>query len=108
MLKTADAMLGNSSSGMIEAPVVNLPAVNVGSRQRGRVRGANVIDVDPPTPDATIQALRTALTPATRQRLRGAASPFGDGRSAGRILSILAGWTPPKPPVKRPLALARA
>jgi UDP-hydrolysing UDP-N-acetyl-D-glucosamine 2-epimerase len=108
MLKTADAMLGNSSSGIIEAPVVNLPAVNVGSRQRGRVRGANVIDVDPPSPDGTIQALRTALTPATRQRLRGAASPFGDGRSAGRILSILAGWTPPKPPVKRPLALARA
>ncbi|PYM52461.1 MAG: UDP-N-acetylglucosamine 2-epimerase (hydrolyzing), partial [Candidatus Rokuibacteriota bacterium] len=44
-------MIGNSSSGLIEAPSFGLPVVNVGSRQRGRLRGANVIDVEPSRED---------------------------------------------------------
>ena len=53
-------MLGNSSSGLIEAPAVGLPVVNVGDRQAGRDRGPNVIDV-PADPDAVADALRRAL-----------------------------------------------
>jgi UDP-N-acetylglucosamine 2-epimerase len=108
MLKVADAMLGNSSSAIVEAPMVWLPAVNVGDRQRGRVRGANVIDVEAPSPAATSRALEHALAPETRQRLQRMESPFGDGHSAERIVSILAEWAPPKPPQKRPPELARA
>src|SRR6058998_3990400 len=47
LLAHADAMVGNSSSGLIEAPSFALPVVNVGSRQRGRLRAANVVDVEP-------------------------------------------------------------
>ena len=106
LLRAADAVLGNSSSGLIEAPVLGLPAVNVGERERGRLRGANVIDV-PSEPAAITAGLRRALEPGFRAALTGTASPFGDGRSAARIRDVLAAWKPPRPPVKRALMEAR-
>lgn len=99
-MKSADAMLGNSSSGLIEAPAVQLPVVNVGDRQKGRLRGANVIDVWPEA-GAVTAALRQALSPEFRASLKGTSSPYGDGHSAERIVNILANWTPPDPPRKR-------
>jgi UDP-N-acetylglucosamine 2-epimerase (non-hydrolysing)/GDP/UDP-N,N'-diacetylbacillosamine 2-epimerase (hydrolysing) len=102
LMRMADAMLGNSSSGLIEAPAVGLPVVNVGERQRGRVRGGNVLDA-PAEASAIADALRTALSPSFRQAARLAPSPFGSGDSAQRILAVLRKWTPPKPPVKSPI-----
>lgn len=102
MLRLTDAVLGNSSSGLIEAPVLQVPAVNVGERERGRTRGENVIDV-PAEPGAVTAGLRRALDPAFRAGLAGKPSPFGDGRAAERIRDVLAAWRPPRPPVKRAL-----
>jgi UDP-hydrolysing UDP-N-acetyl-D-glucosamine 2-epimerase len=99
-LRVADAILGNSSSALIEAPVVGLPAVNVGDRQNGRTRGANVLDA-PFDADAITAALKTALTPAFRADARRAGSPFGDGRAAEKIVSVLRAWRAPRPPMKR-------
>jgi UDP-N-acetylglucosamine 2-epimerase (non-hydrolysing) len=107
MLRVSDAILGNSSSALIEAPALGLPAVNVGDRQRGRIRGDNVIDVVGRA-DSVEAALREALAPATRRRLAGAVSPFGDGRSAPRIIDILAGWAPPRPPRKASIPIGTA
>jgi UDP-hydrolysing UDP-N-acetyl-D-glucosamine 2-epimerase len=100
LLAIADALLGNSSSALIEAPAVHVPAVNVGERQRGRLRGATVIDVPPDAP-AVAAALRQALTPAFRRKCLAVPPLFGDGRSAEAIGRILSAWTPPSPPVKR-------
>jgi UDP-hydrolysing UDP-N-acetyl-D-glucosamine 2-epimerase len=100
LLRTADAMVGNSSSAVIEAPVVALPAVNVGDRQRGRLRGANLIDCRAETAEVA-SALRRALDPGYRATVRAAPCPFGDGHSADEIVRILSGWAPPRPPVKR-------
>jgi len=94
LLRVADALLGNSSSAMIEAPAVNLPAVNVGDRQKGRLRGENVIDVAAER-DAVTEGLRRALTTDFRAAVARAPGPFGDGRSAPRILEILNRWAPP-------------
>ena len=107
LMRIADAMLGNSSSALIEAPALGLPAVNVGDRQQGRIRGDNVIDVPTSEVGAVASALLEALAPATRHRLAGSASPFGDGRSASRIVDILGGWTPPHPPRKAPIAVSQ-
>jgi UDP-hydrolysing UDP-N-acetyl-D-glucosamine 2-epimerase len=89
LLGVADAMVGNSSSGLIEAPTFELPVVNVGIRQRGRVRGANVIDCE-----AEREAIRTAvaraLAPEFRLGLKGMPNPYGDGHAAARITEILA------------------
>jgi UDP-hydrolysing UDP-N-acetyl-D-glucosamine 2-epimerase len=93
LLRLCDAMLGNSSSAIIEAPVLRLPAVNIGDRQKGRLRGHNVVDVEANT-DAIAAALQHAIDPATRAALPHGDGPFGDGQAAARIVEILASWTP--------------
>lgn len=95
LMKVADAMLGNSSSALIEAPAIGLPAVNVGERQGGRLRGANVLDAAG-EPAAIAEALARALDPGFRAGLRGGPGPFGDGRSGRRVAEVLAGWCPPE------------
>jgi UDP-hydrolysing UDP-N-acetyl-D-glucosamine 2-epimerase len=88
LLREADVMVGNSSSGLIEAASFGLPVVNVGSRQQGRERGPNVIDAAPER-DAIAGALARALDPAFRRGLTGMRNPYGDGAAAPRIVRVL-------------------
>jgi UDP-hydrolysing UDP-N-acetyl-D-glucosamine 2-epimerase len=88
MLRHADAMVGNSSSGLIEAPSFELPVVNVGARQTGRLRAANVVDVGPER-DEILAGIEAALAPGFRAGLRGLTNPYGDGRAAERIVRVL-------------------
>jgi UDP-hydrolysing UDP-N-acetyl-D-glucosamine 2-epimerase len=88
LLREADVMVGNSSSGLIEAPTFGLPVVNVGDRQRGRLRAANVLDTGHDR-EAIAEAIRQALDPAFRRRLAGLVNPYGDGHAAPRIARIL-------------------
>jgi UDP-hydrolysing UDP-N-acetyl-D-glucosamine 2-epimerase len=88
LMAQADLMLGNSSSGIWEAPTFRLPVVNVGDRQRGRIRAGNVIDA-PPDADAIEQAIHRGLQPAFRASLRDLQNPYGDGRTSPRIVSTL-------------------
>jgi UDP-N-acetylglucosamine 2-epimerase (non-hydrolysing)/GDP/UDP-N,N'-diacetylbacillosamine 2-epimerase (hydrolysing) len=89
LLGQVDGMIGNSSSGIMEAASFALPVVNVGMRQQGRERAANVIDA-PPDTNAICAALTRALDPAFRAGLRGMANPYGDGAAAVRIANVLA------------------
>ena len=88
-LSLADAVVGNSSSGLIEAPSFGLPVVNVGIRQQGRLRAANVIDVGYGREEIAA-GIRRALQPGFRESLRGLVNPYGDGRAAPRIAEVLA------------------
>jgi len=88
LLRHADVMVGNSSSGLIEAPSFSLPVVNIGARQRGRLRGANVIDVEPERGEI-LRGIEAAQAPAFRARARAAANPYGDGHAAPRIVEVL-------------------
>lgn len=89
LMRAASALVGNSSSGLIEAPAVRLPAVNVGDRQRDRARGPNVIDV-PHDRAAIVEAIHCALSPEFRQTLESSDSPYlGDGRVSERIVEVL-------------------
>ncbi len=84
-------MVGNSSSGLTEAPSFRLPVVNVGDRQRGRVRAANVIDV-PCSREAILRGVRRALSPGFRAsitRMRNPYDRFHDGRTSERIKDVL-------------------
>jgi UDP-hydrolysing UDP-N-acetyl-D-glucosamine 2-epimerase len=81
LMEHASAMVGNSSSGLIEAPSFALPVVNIGLRQAGRVRGANVIDVAHDR--ASIFAgVQRAVAPAFRASLDRQANPYRAGKSA--------------------------
>jgi UDP-N-acetylglucosamine 2-epimerase len=89
LLAHADAVVGNSSSAIIEAPSFKLPVVDVGDRQRGRTRAANIRNV-PPEREAIAAAIAAALEPAFRASLAGMESPYGDGRVSERVLAVLA------------------
>jgi len=89
LMRLASVLVGNSSSGLLEAPSFGLPVVNVGRRQDSRVRGGNVIDV-PHDEQRIADAVERALEPGFRAGLRGMVNPYGDGQASERIVEILA------------------
>jgi UDP-hydrolysing UDP-N-acetyl-D-glucosamine 2-epimerase len=88
MMRHSAVMVGNSSSGIVEAASFELPVVNLGSRQRGRVCGKNVIHAELRA-DAIVRAIRLALSRDFRECLRGLTNPYGDGKAAPRIVEVL-------------------
>jgi UDP-N-acetylglucosamine 2-epimerase (non-hydrolysing) len=90
LMRIAAVMAGNSSSGIIEAPSLGLPVVNIGARQAGRPRAANVIDVAGERA-AIERALRRAGTSTFRSRARRARNPYDGGRTSERVRRFLLG-----------------
>ncbi len=88
LMNTAAVLIGNSSSGIIEAPLFQLPTINIGNRQKGRMQSANVINVSHNAADIA-QAIKTAQTPEFRRQADSAIGAYGDGRSAKRIVNVL-------------------
>ena len=87
-LHHVDAVVGNSSSGMIEAPPVPVPTVNLGDRQGGRLRAPSVIDCK--EEESSIRdALDQALSSEFRERIQDVSSPYGDGHASPRIKETL-------------------
>ena len=99
LLRSADVVIGNSSSAILEAPSFELPAVNVGERQRGRLTADNVISSEPEA-GAISDAIAKALDPGFRKGLQGMESPFGDGEVSARILEAIAA-APDAPELRR-------
>jgi len=90
-LQLCAVMIGNSSSGLTEAPSFRLPVVNIGDRQRGRVRARNVIDVRC-SEAAILAGIKKAISERFRSSLRGMLNPydrFHDGRTSERIKDVL-------------------
>jgi UDP-N-acetylglucosamine 2-epimerase (non-hydrolysing)/GDP/UDP-N,N'-diacetylbacillosamine 2-epimerase (hydrolysing) len=88
LLKQAGLLLGNSSSGIMEAASFGLPVVNVGLRQYGRERAPNVLDADPNV-DSILNKIEIAQSAAFCESLRGMANPYGNGHAAERIVQVL-------------------
>ncbi|HEU5067766.1 MAG TPA: UDP-N-acetylglucosamine 2-epimerase [Sphingomicrobium sp.] len=92
-LAQAALMIGNSSSGIVEAATFGTPVVNVGDRQHGRLRNSNVIDADP-DPVSLAAGIETAL----RQPRTAGENIYGDGQTDARVVEILANldWGDPR------------
>ena len=88
LLKHCQAIVGNSSSGLLEAPSFSIPAVNIGRRQANRLQGINVINASF-TVQECIRAIDKAISPEFRAAIKDCLNPYGDGRSAERIVNIL-------------------
>ena len=89
LMNCADLMVGNSSAAIREAPSFSLPAINIGTRQAGRLRAGNVLDVGH-DPTAIKDAIEFALNDvAFRSGLTKISNPYGDGKSAKRIVDKL-------------------
>jgi UDP-hydrolysing UDP-N-acetyl-D-glucosamine 2-epimerase len=90
LLRHASAMVGNSSAGVLEAPSLGLPAINIGVRQRGREHADNIIFTGY-DPEEIASALATATAdPVFRARAARRRSPYGDGTAGRRIAAALA------------------
>jgi len=89
LLRCADLLVGNSSSGIMEAASFALPAVNVGIRQRGRERARNVLDAEA-TQSSILDRIRVARSREFRCSLAGMENPYGDGHAAERIAQVIA------------------
>jgi GDP/UDP-N,N'-diacetylbacillosamine 2-epimerase (hydrolysing) len=89
LLAAAEALVGNSSAALVEAPYFRLPAVNVGRRQEGRERDPSVIDCEPTVEDVS-RALQRALEPEFAESLP-PGGRLGDGHAGERIVERLRG-----------------
>jgi UDP-hydrolysing UDP-N-acetyl-D-glucosamine 2-epimerase len=88
LLREVAVLIGNSSSGIMEAASFSLPVVNIGFRQKGRERARNILDAE-----ADVLAIRAKIAEATsasfRESLAGMTNPYGDGHAAEKIVQVL-------------------
>ncbi len=89
LLKNATLLVGNSSSGLTEAPSFKLPVVNIGDRQRGRVKGKNVIDVTECKEETISKAIQRAMSADFKKSLKGMENPYGGGDASAKIVAKL-------------------
>ena len=87
-LQFVDGVVGNSSSGLAEAPTFKTGTINIGDRQKGRLKAGSVIDCLPRR-DSILEALNTLYSEDFRQRLAQTENPYGDGDAAEKIIKIL-------------------
>lgn len=88
LLQYSSVVIGNSSSGILEAPSFQIPTVNVGKRQQGRVRVDSIIDV-PVTADKIKEGIETALSEEFRSICKNVHSPYGEGDTSNKIVKVL-------------------
>lgn len=88
LLKYADLVIGNSSSGLIEAPCFHIPTVNIGNRQDGRLKAESVIDCRTEK-EAIVDAIDRALSPEFRHIAKTCKNPYGSGDTSTKIVATL-------------------
>lgn len=89
LMRIASVIVGNSSSGIIEAPSFGLPAVNIGTRQEGRERAENVIDVDYNKGQIKSAIEKALYDEDFKRKVKSCKNPYGDGKAGLRIAEIL-------------------
>ena len=90
-MKYCAFVLGNSSSGLIEAPSFKIPTVNIGDRQRGRIKAKSVIDCDT-TKQSILDAIDKAMSEDFKKLCSNVINPNGDGDTTNKIVEIVKGY----------------
>ncbi len=88
MMQYIDAVVGNSSSGIIEAPSLKKGTINIGNRQKGRIRARSVIDCEP-TKESIIKAFERLFSMDFQKELSQVENPYGEGKAAHKIIELL-------------------
>ncbi len=83
-----DAVIGNSSSGLLEAPSFKIPTINIGSRQDGRIRAKNIIDCEPNTKQIR-EAIKLGLSSKFAAEIKNTINPYGSGGASEKIIKVL-------------------
>lgn len=87
-LKYASMVIGNSSSGIVEAPSFGIPTINIGDRQKGRLKAQTVIDCIPESA-GILNAIHKAMSEDFVKACRRAVNPYGDGNTSGKIVEAI-------------------
>lgn len=87
-LNNAAFVLGNSSSGIIEAPSFGIPTINIGNRQKGRIQAGSIINCENEVKDI-VEAIQKAMSPQFRETIKSIKNPYGNGDTSEKIVSIL-------------------
>jgi GDP/UDP-N,N'-diacetylbacillosamine 2-epimerase (hydrolysing) len=88
LLKNSKMIIGNSSSGIIEAPSFKIPTVNIGDRQKGRIKAKSIIDCKPEEKEI-IKAINKALSQEFQEMIKDIENPYGDGNTSEKIVGII-------------------
>ena len=88
VLKIVDLVVGNSSSGLIEVPSFNIPTINIGERQRGRIKSKSIIDCDV-NHESILSAIKKAFDNEFRLELKNIKNPYGNSNASHRILEVI-------------------
>ena len=89
LVKYASAVVGNSSSGIVEVPALKVPVIDIGSRQKGRTRSKAVLEVNLGDAGSKLtETLEFAISEAGKLRAEQGDSPYGEGRAAEQIVNI--------------------
>lgn len=91
VVKGAVAVIGNSSSGLLEVPTFKIPTVNIGDRQKGRIQAESVINCEPKY-EAVRAAMEQAFSSEFREKVKMVKNPYGDGNTSSKIVSIMKEW----------------
>ena len=90
-LQYVDGVVGNSSSGLLEVPSFSIGTINIGDRQRGRIKAESVIDCDP-----TVKSIKSAIeqlySKAFQETLKNVVNPYGDGETSEKVCAIIEGY----------------
>jgi UDP-N-acetylglucosamine 2-epimerase len=87
-MKHCAAVIGNSSSGLIEAPSFNIPTVNIGNRQKGRLAGCTVVQTSDDIEEIS-KSIKYVIKSGFRKKCKSFNNPYGDGETSSKIISIL-------------------
>jgi len=89
LLKHADCLVGNSSSGIIESSTFKTPTINIGRRQYKRLRPKNVLDAEEFSVRKIISLIKKSQTKNFQLKIKNIKNPYGDGNSSSKIINIL-------------------
>ena len=87
-MSLCNVVVGNSSSGLLEAPTLRIPTINIGSRQEGRLRALSVIDVEPQM-EEILKAFRKSQSTEFKNILKKVKNPYGSSKSSEKILNSI-------------------
>lgn len=93
LLRNATSLIGNSSSGLLEAPSLNLPAINIGTRQKGRTAAENVIFINHNKTDIKSAIEKVRFDKEFKQTVKDCVSPYGSGDTSDKVIKLLKNLT---------------
>ncbi len=90
-IKYVDAVIGNSSSGLIEVPYLKKPTINIGDRQKGRLKADTIIDCNPERLSIN-NAIKKAFSNDFKSKIKESINPYGNGGGSEKIVKIIEGY----------------